>query len=985
MGSSHDLGRVRADGWYAQLLRDAPQLEEVANLLGDKTLAFLAVAGLELLSIEVDPRDAEQTLVGLRPPGGEAFELPLGALRRRLSEALAEPEPRAATLADEPTEDELRAFIGPRLLLLAPLYGLRLGALRVAEDGRAFLSVQAAGEAEEVPLEALAGLVASRVRAEGGAAAAPFHIDLEKVPRAAQHNAAGEYAETLALLGSWPGPLSVLLRTEQGRELTVEAKATLAHALGHLATAQLATGHGGMADDVLRLGIQWAQEESGPVAAELYRTLATATLARGEAGQAIGLLRRALTLGAPPATVLPELAKAFAAVDKTPPGPARRPTGHRGGLGHGPRRAGGGGRRGTRRALGALRPGTSRSLRDRGREAGRGRATARFDLRATRERYLLTLRSPCQAGPFRVVRLELEAPVRGALDLEAGPETLLRRRLRLRRLSARASPAALRTSLPGVEILPSAGAPGTVDLAVADSVGVLVVRLRPLAYEGDLLAFVEDLRFVVEGPFSPWKRLARALAALDLPFDATLGAFRYAAPLRRVLAETFLAQGWRLPAIEADFGIELAGGVGLEVRPEASPAPELAACLRRAALLPRLLEGKAHATDACPAWVEAVLEGRAAGAAGALAEALEGDGPPRRWLTAHRLFRDGEPSTRLRAESAHRTAERLLEAEVAERHVPVEGATLEALVRDALSAGGAAWGQWIRRLAERGRPEALRLAGAGLRGNGATADRAQIAAEAVAAVLGDWDSEEGSPPEVLLLEAVPIVEAVRRLSPELAAGRAAEACVLQARGRLAEAAQAWRSAADASTDVPERAGLWRRRAAELVLALDGMAAAEPLLRQVLLERRDDPRTLARLAELAAERGDEDEAEALFQRILRAPDGLPGEREDALLSASRYYVERGDGDRARPFTAALGPSLGASARRGDVAPPSDVGPKGGRGLGERRSRRRRARLSLAGLAERPCRRPRPRERRGARRRRGTSGGAARAPPPRRRRW
>ena len=319
MGQSHDLAPVRADGWYAQLLQDAPQLQEVANLLGDKTLAFLAVAGLELLSLEVDPADAERTLVGLRPPGGEAFEMPLGALRTRLSAALAEPETRSTELGEEPTPDALRSFIGARLLLLAPLYGLRLGVLRVDDGGRAFLSVQAGGEAEEVPLDALAGLIASRVRAEGGAAAAPFQIDLEKVPRAAKHNAAGEYAETLALLGSWPGPLSVLLRSAQGRELASDAKATLATALGHLATAQLATGHPGAADEVLRLGLQWAQEESGPVAAELYRILAVSTLARDEAGQAIGLLRRALTLGAPPPSVLPPLARAFAKAGKPLP------------------------------------------------------------------------------------------------------------------------------------------------------------------------------------------------------------------------------------------------------------------------------------------------------------------------------------------------------------------------------------------------------------------------------------------------------------------------------------------------------------------------------------------------------------------------------------------------------------------------------------------------------------------------------------------
>ncbi|MEO0324019.1 MAG: hypothetical protein AAF447_13750 [Myxococcota bacterium] len=540
----------------------------------------------------------------------------------------------------------------------------------------------------------------------------------------------------------------------------------------------------------------------------------------------------------------------------------------------------------------------------------------RFDLRATRDRCLLTLRAPCLVGPFRLRGLELEAPVRGALDVAAGPDALLRRRLRLRRLVAEAPADAIARALPDVELLMGPELPpGTLELALADAVGVLVVRLRPLAAKGDLLAFVEDLRFVAEGPFSPWKRLAGALAERGLPFDARVGAFRAAAPLRRLLAELFLPQGWRLPALPPDFAVDLASGLRFAVRPQAQPSPELARCLREAAALPRILEGRARPSDRLPHWVEGALEGRTPGAPGALAAALEGDGPPRRWLRAHAAFRDGERSLRLRAEGAHRTAERLLATEGVGSHVPVDGAQLTALVDEALRGGTQAWGGWISRLAERGRPEALRLARAGLLGTGATVDRAEVAARAVAAVLGGWHAENDPPPEALLEEAEAIAKTVRELAPALAAARAAEACVHQLRGRLPEAAQAWRAAADAATDDPARAGLWRRRAAELLLALEGIDAAEPLFRQVLLERRDDPRTLARLAELVAERGEDEEAEALFQRVLRAPEGVPGEREDALMSASRHFVERGEGDKARPFAAALGPSLGSALRRG----------------------------------------------------------------------
>jgi tetratricopeptide (TPR) repeat protein len=61
---------------------------------------------------------------------------------------------------------------------------------------------------------------------------------------------------------------------------------------------------------VLRLGIQWGQDAVST--ADLFIALADARLLADSPGEAIGLLRRALTLGAAKASVLSKLARAFA-------------------------------------------------------------------------------------------------------------------------------------------------------------------------------------------------------------------------------------------------------------------------------------------------------------------------------------------------------------------------------------------------------------------------------------------------------------------------------------------------------------------------------------------------------------------------------------------------------------------------------------------------------------------------------------------------
>jgi len=78
-----------------------------------------------------------------------------------------------------------------------------------------------------------------------------------------------------------------------------------------LGTAYAELGELDAANEVLRLGVQWAGESSE--AADLFLALGRASVAGEKHGEAIGLLRRAIRLGASERASMPLLARALAA------------------------------------------------------------------------------------------------------------------------------------------------------------------------------------------------------------------------------------------------------------------------------------------------------------------------------------------------------------------------------------------------------------------------------------------------------------------------------------------------------------------------------------------------------------------------------------------------------------------------------------------------------------------------------------------------
>lgn len=309
-----DLEGVRADGWLERLVEGSAELRQLVELLGLRFVAFGLVAGVRVTALTLDRRAPDATLVDFVVGDEEAEQrLPLGEFRRRLAAALAsDEEPAPTEFSPEMSRDELQAALGVRYVLLAPVFGVKLLTLHTGGALPASILIQVEeGAHEELTLPELRELLRDRVRAEAGRQRPrePFAIDLARVPLAEEALTQGDPARAIELLGAWPGPLSLLLRTAEGQQLAAESKAVLARALGVLGSAYVQKERYEWAEEILRLGIQWGQE--GAAAAELFRRLGAAMIARERHGEAIGLLRRALALGDGPRDAMPLLARAF--------------------------------------------------------------------------------------------------------------------------------------------------------------------------------------------------------------------------------------------------------------------------------------------------------------------------------------------------------------------------------------------------------------------------------------------------------------------------------------------------------------------------------------------------------------------------------------------------------------------------------------------------------------------------------------------------
>lgn len=305
------LDAVRTDGWFERIGESIGSFQALCDIVGERFFAFSLVAGVRITALTVDRRTPDATIVefvaGEEEPARRAS---LPEFRRQLVGALLTIEPTGPAPARDTDVDAIQKHIGVRYLLLAPVFGISLRRL-VIEDRSSLAVVQRDGFEETLSLDELRSGISVLVRQElervgTGARGA---IDLSKVAEAEAAAEKGDHARVLTLLGSWPAPLAIFLRTPEGQGLPADTRALIAKGLALLGSACARLGESPQAEEILRLAIQWAGE--GALAGDIFRRLGEAYLTDGRPGEAIAPFRRALAYGCAPKEVGPLLARAL--------------------------------------------------------------------------------------------------------------------------------------------------------------------------------------------------------------------------------------------------------------------------------------------------------------------------------------------------------------------------------------------------------------------------------------------------------------------------------------------------------------------------------------------------------------------------------------------------------------------------------------------------------------------------------------------------
>jgi hypothetical protein len=314
------LEAIRTDGWFQRIGQGIGSFQALCDIVGARFFAFAMITGARITALTVDRRRPENTLVEFvvggsdaDPTGGSPQRLTLGDFRRRLVNALISDETLAPP-PDRPTDLEaLQLHVGVRYLLLAPLYGYALEELRVDGD-RSDLRLLHDGVEEVVGLEEFRGRIRAHVREELRRASAPpgrAAIDLSQVADAERALEERNYVRVLELLGAWPAPLAIFLRTPEGQLLNPDTRQVIARGLGLLGSACIAMDETDKGEEVLRLAIQYARD--GSAAADIFARLGRSMLGSARPGEAIAPLRRAANLGADGTLIWPLLADALLA------------------------------------------------------------------------------------------------------------------------------------------------------------------------------------------------------------------------------------------------------------------------------------------------------------------------------------------------------------------------------------------------------------------------------------------------------------------------------------------------------------------------------------------------------------------------------------------------------------------------------------------------------------------------------------------------
>jgi len=313
------LESIRTDGWFERIGEGIGSFQTLCEVIGARFFAFAMIAGARIVALTVDRRSPENTQVDFVVASDEreledvaTQRLSIGDFRRRLVNALSVDDTPGPAPTRATDQEAVQKHIGVRYLLLAPIFGYSLNSLNVDSFG-SMLTLRRDGIEELYELEEFRSRIRLHVREElqraerGGQRGS---IDLAKVDEAEQAASGGDHHRVLELLGSWPAPLAVFLRTVEGQSLQREARVRIARALALLGSACIGLGEIDRGQEILRLAVQYAGDT--PEAADVYTRLGRSMMVTRRFGEAIAPLRRAANLGADGRVIWPLLATAFA-------------------------------------------------------------------------------------------------------------------------------------------------------------------------------------------------------------------------------------------------------------------------------------------------------------------------------------------------------------------------------------------------------------------------------------------------------------------------------------------------------------------------------------------------------------------------------------------------------------------------------------------------------------------------------------------------
>jgi len=311
----YDLSAARPDDWFEEVLRQSADFEKACQIIGRNTLGLALIAGARILSLTANPHTQNLTVVEFsigQDPTVRQVQLP--EFRQTIGRYLLAPLQNQG-LSEDPDVETLQAHIGGRYMLEASLFFVETLELR-HDLGLSEIEVQFNELRHVLTLEDFREVLDERVRSELGLdGPEDGSIDLAVLDQAEKASAHGNWGATIAMLNPWLTPISMLLRSGEVETLSEDVHGRLSVSLDLLGTAYAKIGELEAANEVLRLGVQWAGETGK--AAALYLALGRASVDSERHGESIGLLRRAIRLGAEESVALPLLAQSLTARDQT--------------------------------------------------------------------------------------------------------------------------------------------------------------------------------------------------------------------------------------------------------------------------------------------------------------------------------------------------------------------------------------------------------------------------------------------------------------------------------------------------------------------------------------------------------------------------------------------------------------------------------------------------------------------------------------------